>query len=88
VSDLQPLAQLKALTQLSLDFRDTAVSDLQPLAQLKALTQLSLDFRDTEVSDLQPALNLINLRTLSIKTATRTQRMSLRDIPSVVELTF
>jgi internalin A len=87
VSDLQPLAQLKDLTQLSLDLKASDVTDLQPLAQLKGLKQLSLSLR--EVSNLQLVQEFTNLQILSIKDATRAQRMSLRSIPaSLVELKF
>ena len=62
--------------------------DLQPQEQLRRVTQLSLYLKLSQVSDLKFLHDLTSLQTLSIN-ATRTQRMSLRNIPaSLVELSF
>jgi hypothetical protein len=50
---LQPLAELKGLTQLTLDLSGH-VSNLRPLEELKGLTHLTLDLSFSEVRDLQP----------------------------------
>ena len=57
VSDLNPLKDLKALTELRLS--ETNVTDLNPLSRLTELTQLWLD--DTPVIDLRPIRGLRRL---------------------------
>ncbi len=62
VSDLEPLAQLRALE--ALDLSQTQVSDLEPLAQLRALKALFL--WETQVSDLEPLAQLRALEALDL----------------------
>jgi hypothetical protein len=65
------------------------VSNLEPLEKLSSLTQLTLDLIGSQVSDLEPLDRLTRLQKLSIENATRTQRMSLRKLPTdLVELKF
>jgi len=61
VSDLSPLAELKNLEELSLNY--SPVSDLSPLAELKKLELLWLNM--TAVSDLSPMAKLKYLEQLS-----------------------
>ncbi len=85
--DLQSLKPLKALTQLTL-FTDNQVHDLK-LAPLKAVPQLTLFLGNSQVSNLESIREMTSLQTFSIVRATRSQRMSLRNIPaSLVELKF
>jgi internalin A len=87
--NLQPLQQLNELTQLTVDFNPSETRDLQALQQLKELTQLTLYLQNSQVSNLESIRELTSLQTLSIVSATRTQRMSLRNIPAtLVELKF
>ena len=89
VSDLKDLKQLKSLTKLRLDFPDSQGSDLQPLSQLQGLTHLTLSLTRSQVRTLEPIGNLTSLQSLSVETASRMQRMSLRSIPtSLIELKF
>ena len=62
VSDLGPLAQLRALK--ALDLSETRVSDLGPLAQLRMLERL--DLWETQVSDLGPLAQLRALKALDL----------------------
>ncbi len=62
VSELSPLAELKSLGHLWLQY--TPVSDLSPLAELKSLEHLWL--HNTQVSDLSPLAELKNLETLGL----------------------
>jgi hypothetical protein len=65
------------------------VSDMKALEQLKELQQLTLYPGGSLVTNLAPVRELTSLQTLSIVNATRTQRMSLRNVPaSLVELAF
>ena len=84
VSTLEPLAQLRELTQLTLALSGSQVSTLEPLAQLRELTQLTLTLYRTQVSTLEPLAPLAHLQKLSLKSTTRTQRMSLRSIPATL----
>ena len=92
ITDLQLLKQLPHLTQLTLDLSGSQVRDLLPLGQLHELQQLTLYLRGvggSQVPDLLSIQNLNNLQKLSIEDATRTQRISLQNIPaSLVELKF
>jgi Leucine-rich repeat (LRR) protein len=62
ISDLTPLAEMKALWLLTLNA--TRVSDLSPLAGLTGLRDLDLD--QTKVSDLSPLAGLTGLTGLSV----------------------
>ena len=73
VSDLGPLADLRALERL--DLWATQVSDLRPLADLRALERL--DVSHTQVSDLRP---LADLRTLESLDLEHTQVSDLRPL--------
>jgi hypothetical protein len=84
VSTLEPLAQLRELTQLTLTLSGSQVSTLESLAQLRELTQLTLTLYRTQVSTLEPLAPLAHLQKLSLKSTTRTQRMSLRSIPATL----
>jgi hypothetical protein len=76
-------------TQLTLYLSTSQVHDLKPLKQLKGLLQLTLDLQYSPASDFESVREMTSLRTLSIETATRAQRMSLRNIPPrLVELRF
>jgi internalin A len=89
VTNLEPLPKLSNLTQLTLALHNSQVTNLEPLSKLSNLTQLRLDLNDSHVSNLEPLAKLSRLQTLSVNNATRTQRMSLREIPpSLVELRF
>jgi hypothetical protein len=87
--NLEPLAKLGNLTQLTLDLNGSQMGNLEPLGKLGNLTQLTLDLSGSEVGNLEPLARQTRLQTLSIESATRAQRMSLRNIPaSLVELKF
>jgi hypothetical protein len=87
--NLEPLAKLSNLAQLTLDLRDSQEINLEPLAKLSSLTQLTLQLINSQGINLDPLTKLPLLRTISIKSATRAHRMSLRNIPaSLVELEF
>jgi internalin A len=87
VRDLGPFAKLSNLTRLTLNLSSSQVSDLGPLAELSNLTQLTVYLGNSKVGDLEPLSRLMRLRSLSIKNATRAQRMSLQNLPaSLVEL--
>ncbi|MFO0911588.1 MAG: hypothetical protein U0795_01420 [Pirellulales bacterium] len=62
VSDLTPLSELHALTELELN--PIATSDLRPLAKLQNLTELRI--LSMTVADLSPIAKLSNLRSLNI----------------------
>jgi hypothetical protein len=86
VGDMKPLKQLK---RLSFEFSSGQVSDMKAIEQLKELQQLTLYPGGSLVTNLAPVRELTSLQTLSIVNATRTQRMSLRNVPaSLVELAF
>jgi hypothetical protein len=89
LGDLKPLETLGGLTQLTLYLSTSRVHDLRSLKELKGLLQLTLDLQYSPASDFESVRQMTGLRTLSIVTATRAQRMSLRQIPaSLVELSF
>jgi hypothetical protein len=62
--DLEPLARLNKLTQLSLSYSEENV--LEPLAELNNLKQLSLDINDFQIPYLAPLTKLNNLTQLSL----------------------
>jgi hypothetical protein len=62
--DLEPLARLNKLTQLSLSYSEENV--LEPLAELNNLTQLSLDLTGINATDLTPLAQLSKLTRLSL----------------------
>ena len=66
VIDLEPLAKLSNLTQLTLDLSGSQVSNLESLAKLSNLTQLTLDLSFTPVSNLEPLTKLSNLTQLTL----------------------
>jgi hypothetical protein len=90
VSDLQPLAQLTGLQQLTLNLSGSQVSNLQPLAQLNGLQQLTLILRDTEVSDLQPLAQLKDLQqlTLVLRGSQLSDLQSLAQLKGLQQLTL
>jgi len=60
-----------------------------PNGAARNLTQLTLSLSGSQVSNLELLSKLTGLQSLSIESATRAQRMSLRNIPaSLVELKF
>ncbi|MBS1787982.1 MAG: hypothetical protein JST85_09685 [Acidobacteria bacterium] len=89
VSNLEPLLKLSNRTQLTLDLNSSKVSNLEPLSKLSNRTQLVIGLSGSQVNKLDVLSKLTNLQKLSDESATRAQRMSLRNLPaSVVELTF
>lgn len=60
IIDLEPLAKLKKLKQLTLHLDDKLVNDLRLPAQLSSLTKLTLDLSDSDASDLEPLTKLSN----------------------------
>jgi len=82
MNNLEPLAKLTNLTQLSLDLSSSQVNNLEPLAKLTNLTQLSLGFSFSQVNNLEPLLKL-SPQTLEL-TLTTEQRLSLKTIPKDV----
>ncbi|HKQ73285.1 MAG TPA: hypothetical protein VJ810_06130 [Blastocatellia bacterium] len=94
IAGIESLSHCSLLKKLTLDlsgetFRSSQVSNLEPLSKLSNLTQLTLSLRSSQVSNLEPLSRLSRLQTLSIESATRAQRMSLRKIPtSLRELKF
>lgn len=99
-TDLKVLEQLNGLTQLTIDFGGSQVNNLDSLTKLTNLRDLTVILStenrpfqvsgdDSLISNVTSISQLNSLQKLSIRDATRAQRMLLRNIPaSVVELKF
>ena len=94
VQDLRLLVQLKSLTELKLySLPSSYVNDFKLIEQLKELRQLTISLFDLGFANDSIRLETLtlpaSLQSLSIESATRAQRMSLRKIPtSLTELEF
>lgn len=94
VQDLRLLERLKSLTELKLySLTSSYVNDFKRIEQLKELRQLTISLYDLGLANNVISLETLtlpaSLQSLSIESATRAQRMSLRNLPaSLVELKF